>query len=144
VEATFDVPFGDAPLTANATWEGVDARVFLRVANIDERPIGTRLDGQARFAGGTDQQLAVRADLAAIRERGVTPLDGRVEMDVRGTRWTLTHTARTDGSHGRKPRDDDADAHELQIAGPVGDRSSPPRRATASRRTHRALQRFAT
>jgi autotransporter translocation and assembly factor TamB len=122
VEATFDVPFGDAPLTANATWEGVDARVFLRVANIDERPIGARLDGQARFAGGAEQQLAVRADFSAMRERGVTPLDGRIEMDVRGTRWTLTHTARTGGvsTTGSAGGQLDADAvMNSTIAGPV-------------------------
>lgn len=122
VEAAFDVPFGDAPPTASATWEGVDARVFLRVANVDERPIGARLDGQARFAGGDEPQLAVRADFSAIRERGVTPLDGRIEMGVRGTRWTLTHTARTGGlsTTGSAGGRLDADAvMNSTIAGPV-------------------------
>jgi len=122
VEATFDVPFGDAPLTANASWEGVDARVFLRVANLDERPIGARLDGQARFAGGADQQLAVRADLVAIRERGITPLDGRVEMDLSGTRWTLTQVARTKGISTSGSIEGRLDAEAVAnstIAGPV-------------------------
>ena len=122
VEATFDVPFGDAPSTASATWEGVDARVFLRAVDLDERPIGARLDGQARFTGGPERRLAVNANLAAIRERGVTPLDGRVELDLRGTRWTLTHTVRTDGisTSGSAEGRLDADAvMNSTIAGPV-------------------------
>ena len=52
VNAAIDIPFGDRPFTANANWQGVDARVFLRVNELDPLAIGTRLDGTAQYSSG--------------------------------------------------------------------------------------------
>ncbi|MGE0460610.1 MAG: translocation/assembly module TamB domain-containing protein [Vicinamibacterales bacterium] len=122
VDAAFDVPFDEEPLTANATWQGVDARVFMRLADVESRPIGARLDGQARFQSGPDRLLDVRADLDAIRERGVTPLDGRIEMAVRGERWTLQHVVTTAGISASGTAEGRLDADAVMnstLAGPV-------------------------
>lgn len=122
VEATFDMPFGEGPLTANAAWKGVDALVFMRLADMAAYPIGARLDGQARFASGPDRRLDVRTELDAIRARGVTPLDGRIEMGLRGERWTLQHAVTTAGIAARGTADGRLDADALMnstIAGPT-------------------------
>ena len=97
VNALIDVPFGDAPFSANANWQGVDARVFLRVGELDPPAIGTRLDGTAQYASGPRRRLVLKTDASAITERGLTPLAGRVLASIDGSRLSLQHTLRTDG-----------------------------------------------
>lgn len=97
VHAAIDVPFGDAPFSINAAWQGVDARALLRAANVTPQPVATRLDGEAQYSSGPRRALTVKTDLAAIREAGATPLSGRVNATIAGPAWTLTHDLDADG-----------------------------------------------
>ena len=97
VNAAIDIPFGDAPFSATASWQGVDARVFLRVNELEPLLVGTRLDGTAQYASGPRRSLALKADATAINERGVTPIAGRVSATIDGARLSVQHTLRTDG-----------------------------------------------
>ena len=105
VNAAIDIPFGDAPFTANANWQGVDARVFLRVNELDPLAIGTRLDGTAQYTSGPRRGLVVKADATALSEPGVTPLAGRIQANIDGDRLTVEHALRADGVDGQRHRD---------------------------------------
>ncbi len=98
VDAVLDLPpDDDAPLVTSATFQGVDARVFLRTVETAVPAVATRLDGEARYEGGAAPRLTARADATPIRENGATPLGGRVRMQVAGGRWTLDHDLQSDG-----------------------------------------------
>lgn len=97
VNAAVEVPLDEGPLTAEATWEKLDARALFRLADVEPQPIGTRLDGRLRYTAGPRMSLALDASLEAIHERGVTPLGGTIGAGVQGGRWSLTERLASDG-----------------------------------------------
>ncbi|MEZ5283664.1 MAG: translocation/assembly module TamB domain-containing protein [Vicinamibacterales bacterium] len=97
VNASLEVPFGDAPFSIEASWDGLDARVPMRAGNVDVRPVGTRLDGRARYTSGRTPALAAETTLSPIREPGLTPLDGRLRADIDDARWSVVHRLTSGG-----------------------------------------------
>jgi len=121
IHAALDVPFGDEPLSLTATWQGVDARALMRAANVGVQPIGTRLDGEARFTTGPRRSLTLKSDLTALQAAGVIPLAGALAASVDGADWILTHELRADGVavNGRgNGRLDAAGVRRSTISGP--------------------------
>jgi outer membrane protein assembly factor BamA/autotransporter translocation and assembly factor TamB len=121
INAALDLPFADAPLSLTAAWQGVDARVLMRAANVEPQPIATRLDGAAKFTSGSERALTLKTDLAAMQERGATPLAGEVSASLKGDDWSVTHNLRADGVTvtGRAEGQLDAEnAGDSTIAGP--------------------------
>lgn len=97
IEASFVLPLTDGTPSGSAHWQNLDARVVMRLAAVDVQPVGTRLDGSARFTGGDAPAVSFRTEAAAIDGAGLTPLSGRVEGAFGPTRWTLTHALSTTG-----------------------------------------------
>lgn len=98
LDAALDLPLGDAPLTAEASWKALDARVLFRLGNVAEQPIGATLAGRARYTAGPRTTLALDLGLDGIASRGLTPVDGRVTAEVGNGRWMLAHDLRTSGA----------------------------------------------
>src|SRR5690606_34494813 len=87
-DATFVVPFDESPLTAQASWQGLDVRAGLRVASQPLQPVGARLDGELDFVSGPTRTARLRVDAAGLNGAGLTPVDGRATAEVTGDRWT--------------------------------------------------------
>lgn len=122
IDATFVLPLDEGALTATANWQDLDARVLMRAAGVDVQPVGTRLDGTARYTDGASRSVAVRIDARAITDARLTPLAGRVEGTFGPERWTLTHALRTTGitaSGSARGRTNETDPLRSSLEGPV-------------------------
>lgn len=122
LSAALQVPFGDGPLTSTIAWQGVDARVLMRAANVEPQPIATRLDGTATFTGDPGRVLTLETNLTALPESGAMPLSGRIGGGLRGTSWQLTHDLRADGvriTGSVQGQVNDADPGNSTLAGPT-------------------------
>jgi outer membrane protein insertion porin family len=121
INAALEMPFEEAPLALTATWQGVDARALMRAANVEARPVGTRLDGSAKFTSGPHRSLVLKTDLTALPGPNVTPLAGALDASLRGQTWAVTHDLRADGVsvNGKaEGRLDPGDTSQSTIAGP--------------------------
>jgi outer membrane protein insertion porin family len=92
IRAGFAVPWGrDRASTATAEWRNLDAHAALRLANVDDQPIGAAFDGSASLTFGEPRRISLSNRATGRPGRGVVPMTGAITATFIGDDYQYDH-----------------------------------------------------
>ncbi|HET9703680.1 MAG TPA: translocation/assembly module TamB domain-containing protein [Vicinamibacterales bacterium] len=92
IRAGFTVPWGrDRASSATAEWSGLDAHAALRLANVDDQPIGAAFDGSATLTFGEPRRITLTNRSTGRPGRGVVPMTGTITATFVGDDYQYDH-----------------------------------------------------